>query len=251
MAVGEERGAFSVEVECMPGKEREKSRRRQESPQHQEAFPCEHCGSDTYEDRVKAALWGNRGLIAIEEIPARVCEGCGEQFYDEETTRKIEKVIAARATGAKQKILVPLFSLAQVEVPQTGSPHEVLDEEEMEAIESVFTGMEQASQEMGGSRESQEAFLCKFCQSNTREAVVKSAFWGDGGLVAVEDIPARVCEECKEQFYNDETTRKIDKLTEHGFPAENAKREILVPVFSLAEVEIRQKKSRPPKGVDD
>jgi len=147
-------------------------------------------------------------------------------------------VIAAPAAGAKQKILVPVFSLADVEVPKEESLPEVLDDEEMEAVETTFTGTEGTMQEREEDQESREAFLCKYCESHTREDTVKSAFWAAGGLVAVEDIPARVCEGCGERFYADETARKIAELTTHGFPAEKANRKTLVPVFSLAEVEV-------------
>lgn len=57
-------------------------------------------------------------MLAMEDIPARVCRGCGEQFYDEETTRKMEKVITDPALKAGREILVPVFSLTEVEVAQ-------------------------------------------------------------------------------------------------------------------------------------
>lgn len=200
-------------------------------------FLCTYCRSDTYEDVVQAALWGAGGLIAVEDIPVRVCQGCGEQFYDDETARKIEKLLADPPAESKQQIRVPVFSLADVEVPRRGSRPEVVDPQEMEAIESTFTGIEPGEQEPGEAEESRQALRCKYCQSDTREEVVNSALWADRGWVAVEDIPARVCRQCGEQFYEDETARKIDKLIEHGFPAAMANREILVPVFSLAEIE--------------
>lgn len=228
--------------------EQEKQERRRPTEDNQEyqgASPCEHCGSDTCEGVVKAALWGERGWLVIEDIPARVCQGCGEQFYDEETTGKMAKVIAAPAAGAKQKILVPIFSLTEVEVPKEESRPEVLDEEEMEAVETTFTGTEGTGHEMEEDRESREASLCKYCESHTHEDTVKSAFWAAGGLVAVEDIPAQVCEGCGEQFYADETARKIAELATHGFPAEKANRKTLVPVFSLAEAEVPNRKGHP------
>lgn len=225
--------------------EQEKQETRQPTQGNQEsqrASPCEHCGSDTCEDVVKAALWGRRGWLVIEDIPARVCEGCGEQFYDEETTRKIAKVIAGAVAGAKQKIPVAVFSLAEVEVPKAQPRGEVIDEEEMEAVETVFTGTEGAGQETE-DRASPETLLCKYCESQTHEDTVKTAFWAAGGLVAVEDIPAQVCEGCGQQFYADETARKIAELTEHGLPAEKANRKMFAAVFSLGEVEVPNRKA--------
>ncbi len=82
--------------------------------QAQAAFPCTYCGADTREDRVKAAFWGDRGLVAIEDIPARICQGCGEQFYDDATSQKIERIVNGSAIMSKREIIVPLFSLADV-----------------------------------------------------------------------------------------------------------------------------------------
>jgi YgiT-type zinc finger domain-containing protein len=79
------------------------------------AFRCPYCQGRTREDVVQAALWLERGLIAIEEIPARVCQQCGEQFYAEEVTRKIERLIEDPSAQATRQILVPVFSLAEVE----------------------------------------------------------------------------------------------------------------------------------------
>ncbi len=74
---------------------------------------------------------------------------------------------------------------------------------------------------------------CPRCGSGMRPSVVKSAIWIAERLFVVEDIPAQVCDSCVEQFYDEETTDAIRRLTEQGFPSAEAKREILVPVFSL------------------
>jgi YgiT-type zinc finger domain-containing protein len=92
------------------------SRPAQESRQHTAAtFPCACCGAGTHEDLVTAAFWGQQGLIVIEAIPARVCEGCGEQFYDDRTAQRIEGIVNGSAAVAKQRITVPVFSLAGAE----------------------------------------------------------------------------------------------------------------------------------------
>ena len=68
------------------------------------------------------------------------------------------------------------------------------------------------------------------------EELVKSVLWVDGGLIAVENIPAQVCQRCGEQFYNDETAEKLTALGKHRFEPPTAKREMSVPVFSVADV---------------
>ncbi len=76
---------------------------------------------------------------------------------------------------------------------------------------------------------------CPRCGTNMRHSVVKTAIWKEDRLYVVEDVPAQVCDVCLEQFYDDEITDALRRLTEDGFPACRTKREILVPIFSLDE----------------
>lgn len=63
--------------------------------------------------------------------------------------------------------------------------------------------------------------------------VVRTAIWMGERLAVVENIPALTCATCVEQFYDDAVSDALRRLTESGFPAEEAVREVLVPVFSL------------------
>jgi YgiT-type zinc finger domain-containing protein len=77
---------------------------------------------------------------------------------------------------------------------------------------------------------------CASCGSvNVRIQHVRSAFWQDDRLVVVEDIPALVCGSCAEQFYDDTTVVGLDLLRGGGFPVEDARAELRVPVFSFAD----------------
>ncbi len=195
------------------------------------ASPCEHCDSRTEEDFVQAAFWSERGLIAIKDIPARVCRACGEEFYDQETAQRIEKLVAGPAGEARQKILVPVFSLADAELPEAESHARGVDQKETEPAESVFAGTEPEESAQG----SEAPCLCTYCESETDEGVVRSVFWTAQGLIAVESIPARVCRRCREAFYDEETTGKIAALTQQGFQPIEPSRRIAAPVFSLAD----------------
>ncbi len=64
--------------------------------------------------------------------------------------------------------------------------------------------------------------------------IVKTVIWVGEKMYMVEDIPAQVCDTCVEQFYDESTTDALRRLTEEKFPLAEAKREVLVPVFSLA-----------------
>lgn len=80
---------------------------------------------------------------------------------------------------------------------------------------------------------SAESVPCPHCDKAMRSDVVKTAIWTRGLLFVVEDIRAQVCDSCVEQFYDEETTDALRRLTEEGFPLAEAERQILVPVFSL------------------
>ena len=48
--------------------------------------------------------------MVIEEVPATVCENCGEQVFTPEVTRQIQAVVQERKESART-ILVPVFFL--------------------------------------------------------------------------------------------------------------------------------------------
>ena len=183
-----------------------------------------------------------------------MCEGCGEQLFDEAIPGKIAQAARDPAATPSRELLVPVFSLTEVEVPERQARPEVLGEEEIEAAELTFAGVEQGAQGPQGQeaqedRGSGESWPCQYCGSDTRRDFVKSAFWGDSGLVAVEDVPARVCRQCGERFYDEETTWKIEKVMSD--PTVKARQKVVVPLWSLAEIESRDGRGRPPEGTHE
>ncbi|MGY3617072.1 YgiT-type zinc finger protein [Bradyrhizobium sp. USDA 10063] len=84
------------------------------------------------------------------------------------------------------------------------------------------------------SNDSKFGYVCQNCNDQNIKAMdVRSAFFHRDRLVVVEDIPALVCANCGEQFYDDQTVVMLDLLRGEGFPAEKACECISVPVFSL------------------
>jgi YgiT-type zinc finger domain-containing protein len=84
------------------------------------------------------------------------------------------------------------------------------------------------------SKGDQSGAVCPGCGGlNIGIAEVRSAFFHGDRLVVIEDIPALVCSGCNEQFYDDRTAVVLDLLRGNGFPAESAREEIRVPVFSF------------------
>ncbi|MBM3774008.1 MAG: YgiT-type zinc finger protein [Acidobacteria bacterium] len=74
---------------------------------------------------------------------------------------------------------------------------------------------------------------CPRCAGSLCAATVRTAIWRDDRLFVVEDIPAQVCDSCMEQFYDQETTEALRRLTEEAFSTLAPKQEVVVPVFSL------------------
>jgi YgiT-type zinc finger domain-containing protein len=81
---------------------------------------------------------------------------------------------------------------------------------------------------------------CPECGGQTRQDFVKMALWKGERLIVIEDIPARVCDRCLEQYYDQVTRFRIDKLGANGFRSEDSKHVLEVPVFSLKDVELPQ-----------
>jgi len=93
-------------------------------------------------------------------------------------------------------------------------------------------------------KQQQLSDTCEQCGSpSLHNELVRSAFWHDDRLVVIEEIPALVCGNCHEQFYDDVTVILIDLFRGEGFPPEEAREEIRVPVFSLQDIIKRSEES--------
>jgi len=87
---------------------------------------------------------------------------------------------------------------------------------------------------------SMQAQTCPACGGTIREDHVHMSLWKGERLIVIEDVPAAVCEQCHEQYYDDFTRYRIERLGENGFPVADAQRVLEVPVFSLDAVPIPQ-----------
>jgi YgiT-type zinc finger domain-containing protein len=74
---------------------------------------CQGCGQPTYGKTVHVTMLTAKGLVVIEDVPAQICDGCQEQYYDPETEAKILE-LASRGFSKDRivrEITVPVFSL--------------------------------------------------------------------------------------------------------------------------------------------
>ena len=58
---------------------------------------CSNCGGDDVRRaEVRSAFWHEDRLVVVQDIPALLCAGCGEQFYDD-TEREIIRAVGYAA----------------------------------------------------------------------------------------------------------------------------------------------------------
>ena len=183
--------------------------------QSEAVLRCRYCGCDTYKDFVKAAFWRGHGLVVIEGISARLCEGCGEQFLDAQTTQEIEKLLKDPGVDPARQIPISVYDFPQ--------------------LQSVVKYHQSLS--LRASKGSQTSLQCRYCESETAKELVKSVFWVDEQPIAVENIPTWVCQHCKVQFYDDETAELIAMLEHLRTVPDEAIRNVTASVFSLADKE--------------
>ena len=54
---------------------------------------CFKCKGKLEEKRVNYMVDLEKNIIIIKEVPAKVCNKCGEQYFDDETSENIEKIV--------------------------------------------------------------------------------------------------------------------------------------------------------------
>lgn len=68
---------------------------------------CTFCGGRVTERTVqKPCWWGDKLIALVDNVPAGVCEQCGERYYKASVLKEIEKLIKRR--DKFQKVTLPL-----------------------------------------------------------------------------------------------------------------------------------------------
>ena len=73
---------------------------------------CVFCGGNVREEIVTIDIRVEGGLVVIEDVPAEVCQKCGEKTFSPETTRLIQKTIRQKPTSTKE-LCAPVISLKE------------------------------------------------------------------------------------------------------------------------------------------
>jgi len=77
---------------------------------------CAICGGIQKEEITKLELWVDGKLIVIEDVPAKVCENCGEKYFSAKVSKQIDALLES-AVEAKRKLEVPVFSFKTLKAP--------------------------------------------------------------------------------------------------------------------------------------
>lgn len=87
-----------------------------------------------------------------------------------------------------------------------------------------------SAKETGSGEEPQASETCYFCGRGILEEkrVTVDFRWGDK-LVIIENVPAKVCNECGERYYSAKVVREMEQIAKE----ERKERELRVPVVAL------------------
>jgi YgiT-type zinc finger domain-containing protein len=70
---------------------------------------CHLCGGATRQQEVTAENWWGDRLALIEDEPAWVCHQCGEQYFDSEVSRELDRLQESPPATART-VPVPVYS---------------------------------------------------------------------------------------------------------------------------------------------
>lgn len=197
---------------------------------------CKYCGFETHHNVIQAAFWTVRGLIVIEDIPAFLCDRCGEQFFEERIPRLVKQAMTSPAIKPRRQIHITVFSAKELQAANWRGDTQASDEGRATSFGSTRCRPSRAFQPTTMDHDFRDTFLCRYCGSQTVENIVKSVFWIHSEPIVVEGIPAKVCQRCGQQFYDDETAERIASLEESRCGAATLSKKMLVPIFSLADI---------------
>lgn len=90
---------------------------------------CPRCNQVMRADTVRTAIWREDRLVVVEDIPAQVCDSCIEQFYDDETTEALRRLMEEGFPSAEatRELIVPIFSLQSRIRRRTPAPGDPAD----------------------------------------------------------------------------------------------------------------------------
>ena len=72
---------------------------------------CSFCGGRVVEDRV-TVIRTPRRLVVLEDVPAGVCQQCGERYFRGAVVEEMERSLNEPTPSAVRQMTVPVFQFA-------------------------------------------------------------------------------------------------------------------------------------------
>ena len=76
---------------------------------------CEFCGGQTVQRRIKKQHWFHKQLYVIEDVPAEVCQECGERYFYAKVLDQIDHLLQTEHR-VKARLQVEVVSLPNMAV---------------------------------------------------------------------------------------------------------------------------------------
>ena len=74
---------------------------------------------------------------------------------------------------------------------------------------------------------------CSFCEGELEERLVQHEYRWEGKLYVFEDVPARVCRQCGEKYFDSTVVKAMERIV---LGRQKPKRVIEVPVYTFVDV---------------
>jgi YgiT-type zinc finger domain-containing protein len=74
---------------------------------------CSFCGGELKDELTQHEYRGEGKLFVFEDVPAEVCQQCGEKYFDLKVVEAMEQAVL-RHLQPKRTLIVPLYSYREV-----------------------------------------------------------------------------------------------------------------------------------------
>ncbi|MBM3942164.1 MAG: type II toxin-antitoxin system MqsA family antitoxin [SAR202 cluster bacterium] len=84
---------------------------------------CYLCGGKTELKTVTAENWWGEKLILVENVPAWVCQDCGEQYFDAGVCQQLDQ-LRQSPPATRRTVRVPVYSFPAKSPAASGNSEE-------------------------------------------------------------------------------------------------------------------------------
>lgn len=70
---------------------------------------CSVCHNKTIYKKITYIQWYKGHLVAVENVPAEICQNCGEEYFSPDVADEVQKKI--KSDSAPKTIEIPVYQL--------------------------------------------------------------------------------------------------------------------------------------------